>query len=681
MVVRRCSFFKGQRLLYLKKSAYIYARNFVNMKRIIILYIIVVGFWLAAGAQNVTKVLQDIENYKIITLPNGFRVQVITSKEFKHCNCRLTVNVADIDEQNVRGIKQVVAAMTGSDLISNEIIVKNMISHNQALDSLMEFLSGVIYTEKFNSVNFDDYKLRRTNYLKAEKAKPYKKTSDFADLQIGMEPLSADFMNSIYESDYKHFKAFCFSPDRCLLTVLSDMQPSDIDSLANKYFGSAQKQLPPIKSVTADIKAKDIIFFVNDTMLSDVAGSFRNFFACQKTPKNYILNKLLQRLLYGEQSHSAKDFSTFNYDIYSLDFTQREQNFEDFAKKVLEPRNADFALSTPLQNAKTEVINDFNKQLLQPDFATEIASYLVLYKFPNNYFTSFDKNVNAVTENEAQNFIKLINKNGCNVFVFNGNQEEIHCAVINFTGDRQLDIIDFEGNTFFSFEKGFSSQTIFDKFLAATRLNEPPKFFSVNFSSNYKYTKTDAEYAAGGKILRKLPNMYLLENYIIHTDSSKVFHYKEAYDGQNAYDSTKLYGMEDIDSLRFNVLKQKAFFPLEIHSEKLGVKSRLACDYKTFKAGFFKIESTDLNHKKSYTYYNMQTGLKERTEILDDHGYVLKKIGYEYTENGKYLLPGKITEKTFEMETEIIFSSYDFSAPVKKSDFIVGQIGKKKKTK
>ena len=124
MVVGRCSFFKGQRLLYLKKSAYIYARNFFNMKRIVILYIIVF-FGLAAGAQNVTKVLQDIENYKIITLPNGFKVQVVTSEEFKHCNCRLTVNVADIDEQNVRGIKQVVASMTGSDLISNEIKKKN----------------------------------------------------------------------------------------------------------------------------------------------------------------------------------------------------------------------------------------------------------------------------------------------------------------------------------------------------------------------------------------------------------------------------------------------------------------------------------------------------------------------------------------------------------------------------
>lgn len=680
MVVGRCSFFKGQRLLYLKKSAYIYARNFFNMKRIVILYIIVF-FGLAAGAQNVTKVLQDIENYKIITLPNGFKVQVVTSEEFKHCNCRLTVNVADIDEQNVRGIKQVVASMTGSDLISNEIIVKNMISHNQALDSLMEFLSGVIYTEKFNSVSFDDYKLRRTNYLKAENAKPYKKTSDFADLKTGTEPLQADFMNSVYESDYKNYKTFCFSPDRCLLTVLSNMQPSDIEALATKYFGSTEKQMPPVKPVTAEIKAKDIIYFINDTILSDVAGSFRNYFACQKTPKNYILNKLLQRLLYGDQSHSAKDFSTFNYDIYSLDFTQKESSFEEFAQKVFKPRNSDFEISTPLQKAKTEVVNDFNKQLLQPDFATEIASYLVLYKFPNNYFTSFDKNVNAVTESEAQNFIKLINKNGCNVFVFNGNQEKIHCAVINFTGERQLDIVDFEGNTFFSFEKGFSAQTIFDKYLTATGLNEPPKSFSVNFSSNYKYTKTGAEYAASGRILRKLPNMYMLENFIIHTDSSKVFHYKEAYDGQNAFDSTKLYGMEEIDSLRFNVLKQKAFFPLEAHSKKLGQKSRLACDYKTFKDSLFKIETTDLNHQKTYTYYNMQNGLKEKTEILDGHGYALKTIFYEYSENGKYLLPVKITEKTFETETEINFSSYDFSAPVKKSDFVVGQTGKKKKTK
>ena len=650
------------------------------MKKIITLYIIVF-FCLGVNAQNTAKILQDIENYKVITLPNGFKVQIITSEEFKHCNCRLTVNVADIDEKNVQGIKQVVASMTGSDLISNEIIVKNLISHHQALDSLMECLSGVIYTEKFNSVSFNEYKERRSNFLKAENAKPYKKTSNFANQKIGTTTLPADFMNSVYESDYKNYKNFCFSPERCLLTILSDMQPSDIDSLAQKYFGNAEKKSPPVKPVTADIKAKDIVFFINDTILSDVACSFRNYFTCQKTPKNYILNKLLQRILYGNYSNSAKDFSTYNYDIYSLDCTQSENGLQDFATGILGVRNADFKISTLLQNAKTEIVNEFEKKLSEPDFATELASTLILYKFENNYFTNFAKNVNAVTETEEQNFIKLINKNGCNVFVFNGNQQKIHCAVLALTGERELDIVDFEDNTFFVFEKGFSPQTIFDKYLKATGLNEPPKFFSAKFSSRYKYTKTDAEYAAEGKILRKLPNMYLLKNFIIHTDSSKVFHYKEVFNGLNAFDSTKLYGMETVDSSRFHVLKQKAYFPFEAYSETLGIKSRLACDYKTFQSGFFKIETTDLNHKKSYSYYNLENGLKEKTEILDDHGYALKKIFYEYAENGKYLLPQKITEKTFETETEINFSVYDFSTPVKKSDFIVGQTGKKKKNK
>ena len=81
--------------------------------------------------QNITKVLQDIENYKIITLPNGFRIQVVVSDEYKYCNCRLTADVANIDELSKPGIKDVVAALTGSDLIAGEVIVKNMISHDR----------------------------------------------------------------------------------------------------------------------------------------------------------------------------------------------------------------------------------------------------------------------------------------------------------------------------------------------------------------------------------------------------------------------------------------------------------------------------------------------------------------------------------------------------------------------
>jgi hypothetical protein len=650
------------------------------MKRIFTLYIIVLVCTFAADAQNTAKVLQDIENYKLVTLPNGFRVQIVTTGEYQFSRCRITADVSGIDEGTTPGIKSVVAAMTGSQITANEIIARDFVNHDLALDSLLHFLYDRIYTEKHDNPVFDDFKQNRLNYLAKESTKPYKKTSAFADLQSGLNPLPADYLNAIYKSDYVNYKNFCFSPERCLLTIVSDMKPEDIEPLVQKYFSPLTKQTTPLKIAAPDIKPKDIIYFIEDSMLSDVALSQRHYFACQKTPKNYVLNNIVFQVLYGNYSNSAKDQSAFSYDVYSLDCSQQENALKDFATNLMKPFNGSFNADSALQKVKTKITSRFNEDIKHDDFAAEIASYLVLYKFPNSFFTGFEKSVNAVTASEVQNFIKTVNKNGCNVFAFTGNHENIHCAVLALTGERELDITDFNGNVSFVFEKGFSVKTIFDKYLQSTAQNTPPKSFAAQYSSVYKYVKTGAQYAASGRILRKIPNMYLLENFVIHTDSSKVFHYKEVFDGVSAYDTTKLYGMEEVDSVRFNVLKKKAYYPFEAQYEKTSKKCRLECDYKTFKSGCFKVGITDLNLRKTYAYYNIESGLLERTEILGSHGHPEKRIFYEYSSFDKYVLPSVIREVSAEMETEINFSLYDFTVSPKKQDFFVGERDKKKKT-
>ena len=648
------------------------------MKRIIFFCTIMLLSLVGLG-QNITKVLQDIENYKIITLPNGFRIQVVVSDEYKYCNCRLTADVANIDELSKPGIKDVVAALTGSDLIAGEVIVKNMISHDKALDSLMEFLSTKIYTQPIEKYEFDNYKQRRGDYYKAESGKPFKKTSFFADNQIGRPPLPVNYLDNISQKDFADYKNYCFSPQRCLLTILSNMKIETIDSLARLYFANIQTFESPQRTTSVDIQAKDMIYFINDTILSDVASSYRNYFVCQKTPKNYVLNQVVRRLLFGKYYSSLKDFSTYNYDVYSLDYTNSESNFKDFSLELIKPRGDNFKFDNSLVDSKAKVIDEFNSRLSSPDYATEIASYLILYKFQKNFFTDFVKNVNAVSATDASNFINNINKMGSNVLVFNGNQQNVHCAVISLTGERQLDITDFDNQVTFSFEKGFSVRSIFNKYLTVTGLTSPPKSLMVGFSTSYKYLKTEAEYSASGRILRKLPNMYLLENNILTDDGTMVFHYKESFDGVSAYDSTKMYGMQEVDSVRFYTLSQKAQFPNEAFVEKIGKKVELSCDYQSFKDGFFCVDILGFNGIMARHYYNMQTGLKDKVEMFSKDNQVVKTIEYTYSEQDKYLLPSLIKELTFELETTIQFSPYDFSLSPKKQEFFVGENPKKKK--
>ena len=81
------------------------------------------------AAQDISNILQCIENHQVINLPNGFRVQVVTTSQYRYCNVRLSADVSALSESPNKGIKQVVAAMTGSTLAANQVMIKNMISH------------------------------------------------------------------------------------------------------------------------------------------------------------------------------------------------------------------------------------------------------------------------------------------------------------------------------------------------------------------------------------------------------------------------------------------------------------------------------------------------------------------------------------------------------------------------
>jgi|GEM_PF-2667663 len=629
-------------------------------------------------AQNVSTVLNDIQNYKLLTLPNGFRVQVVTSSQYNFCNCRLTADVANIEEDKKPGIKSVVAAITGSELIADEIIVKNMVSHDQALDSLLEFMSHVIYGNSSYNVDFNEYKQKRINYLNLSANDIQKKISDIATQKIGRTPLSKDYMNNISKEDYETFRSKCFSPDRCLLTIISSMDVAEIQELVTKYFGESQKVVFKSKPSSVDIKPSDKIYFINDSSSQDVFFSYKDFFLCKKTPKNYVYNKVALHLLFGEYYVEVKDFSTYNYDIYSFEGTRNEGNFSYLTTHLYHPRSENYLIDTSLKTAKSETVSDFYSKLESPDFACEIASYLLLYNFEKNFFTNFEANVNAVTESEMLSFIKTINQNGSNALVINGFQRQLHCSLLELSKERELDIIKLNQEVVHVFQKGFGIESIFNDYLTHTGLNNCPKSLGVNYKTVYDYLVDDVQYKADGRIIRKIPNHYLLENYILHLDSIRVFHYKESFDGEKAYDSTMLYGMEDVDSSRFNVLKQKAAFPQEAHYLSMGYNCKLICDYDLFQAGLFKIELEDLNHKIFYNYYNITTCMKDRVELIDSKGEIQKVIKYAYEKQDKYVFPSLIKEITNELNSETLFSTYEINPPFKKVDFTVGRIDKKK---
>ncbi len=619
-------------------------------------------------AQNTASVLRAIENSETVQLKNGLKIQVVSTKEYQYCNCRLSADVSSIGEGAKTGIKQVVAAMVGGDLIANEVIVKSLISHSQALDSLMQFLSEVMYGDNALYVNFDEYKSKRMEYLRSRG----RQLEQMAGRDIGLTEMNAEGLNSIYRDDFNDFRRQCFSPERCLITVVSDMKAADIAPLAEKYFGNAVRVAPRLKASASAIKPRDEIHLIPaDSASATFEAVYKHYYPCDKTPKNYMLNTLAYYMMYGNYLSQTEQLSCFKYDVNTVSISAPNPDFETFCHAVYEPRNPDFKSQPALNAAKKSVTTQFKERLAMPDFAAVLAGNLVLYNFPKNYFTTFEHSINAVTTAEAQDFINTITQKGSSMMIARGSHKALHCALVEQSAKRDIVISgpDQSGTSEIHIAKGFGAQTIINDYLEASGLANAPKNMEAVFSSTYSYMDGDS-YRATGRLLRKAPNMYMLENYILH-DSMPILHYREMFDGAVGVDSTMLYGMYAADPTRNQVLRQKATFPQEASYEKLGMSIRHHCSYNDFCKGLLRVDVTEAGGHIYHDYYQISTKLRTYTEIVDHLGRISKTISYEYKPVDKYMLPSKIIEKDGKLTITVEFDQYDLETSRKKSEFQV----------
>jgi len=650
-----------------------------DMSRIFF-FIITIMLHLASplAAQDISNILQCIENHQLITLPNGFKVQLVTTAQYRYCNVRLSADVSALPETPKKGIKQVVAAMTGSTLAANQVMTKNMISHDKALDSLLNFMHEVMYGNNPTYVNFDDYKNKRVKFLK-EHGNPL---DYIASDIIGQPYITADDLSRINKSDYLTFRQRCFAPDKCLLTIVADADMDFVKPLVEKYFASTPRSDNKAKPEPLAINPQDFVYALEvDSTAAGFEAAFMDYYPCDKTTKNYVVNDLVYHILYDSLARSIDRISSFRYDVNTLNMDGSNNEFPNFATQLFERRSENYDVSASLQSAKERLANAFRQGLQRPDYAAEIASNLILYNFPKNYFTNYENAISAVSAADAQSHLKDIIQKGSCVFVVKGSFRSLFCTLNRIAKDRQIDFMDPKKNVVARIPKGFGAYTVLNAYVEATGLNNPPKNMSVNLQS--VYTLEDGmEYKAFGRILRKSPNMYRMDNFIRKNDTVSMFHFKEVYDGAIGADSTMIYGFTEPDSARAIVLRQKASFPQEAHYDELGIRYKHYCDYDLFKKGFYRIDVTDGVGNQYSDYYAAESGLKSKSVCYDKDGKEVKTITYEYERLAKYVMPVKVVETSKDVRINITLTDYDFSSQHKKTDFtIILDTGKMKKSK
>ena len=641
-------------------------------------YLVIILLTLCSAAlysQNRDVVLADIEANTVMQLANGMRLQVVKTSEYQYYTYRLTADVSTVGEGKFTGIKSVVADLTGCDFLPNDLIVKKMVSHNHALDSLFEFMADVIYGSKY--ADFNEYKNARLDLL--ENGNVETMIQRFADIAVGESFVTSESLRSIDKGTVESFVKQCFSPEKCILTVVADADPQAVFESAQKYFTKATKTAPKYQPDNKNHESGDYIYSL-DAIIPDALIAYSNYFPLQKSSKNYMLGNVAYELMFFDKKEDATHESSLKSDCYRYFSRIGVDDFGRFQTGFFAPRNPGFDFATAGAKAKDRVVEEFDKMLLRPEYAAEIASYLIIYKFPKNYFSLYKQQVQALTPADISDFFSLMIKNGRSVMVVAGNRRLLHCALFDAAKEREVDFVTYKLETKRVIPKGFSELTVIDNYLNKTGLKNPPKNLVEDFVSKYTFPNSGS-YSCVGKIYRKYPNMYKMQNLVMHTPDSLILHYVEMYDGVEGCDSTKLYGCIKGDSLRNKQLAQKAAFPVEAYYNQLNISARLVCDYELDTAGYYKLDITDPLGGRYHDYFSIADYTKHKTDILSSTSGVDAQISYTYELYGQYWFPKTIVEKSYDVTIETTFREYSTSESLKKTDFqqYVPPVDKKKR--
>lgn len=640
-------------------------------------------------AQNALNVIQAIENSNVVQLTNGLRLQIVTTSEFEYITYRLTSDVSNVGEGDLYGIKQVVADVTGCDLYAGELMIKKMISHKQAADSLLQFMSEVVYGKVSN---FSDYKNRKVQNLKnQEQTSDYKINYDALKLVGAPLPISSNDVEKISEFDVEDFKKQLFSPDKTIITIVSQYTSDEILPIAQKYFGNVQKTLPKNQEIPKKIKNSDAVYYFNTNNENECKTIYKSYFPCEKTAKNLLLSRLCNAMLFGDDGLLVGETDAFvdnvsglTTEIYSLALDMPPANLENYSQDFYETMSSASELPSNIERAKSAAVKEFYKLIVRPENAAQFAAEILTYKLPKNFLTTYEKNITGLTQPDVATFLNLTMTKGGQAMVVYGSTSKILCSLYPLSVERDVCSIDENLNIKLKFPKDFGVRRIFDDYLQATGLNNPPKNLEETYTAKYIYP--DAEYEAKGKILRKYPQMYLFENRIVHLDSAYL-HYLEIFDGTSGFDSTMLYQGVLADSIRLIQLKQKASYPIESFYNKLKIRTRFICDYNLDTAGLYLVEVVDKLGRKYHDYFSIDNHLKIKSNLFNSAtggNNIYKTILYEdYKQQSEYFLPEKYIETSTELKTEFTITSYNTAAVLKKSDFefYKTSTGKKKKKK
>ncbi|MFK8046000.1 MAG: M16 family metallopeptidase [Crocinitomicaceae bacterium] len=515
-------------------------------------------------------------------------------------------------------------------------------------DKLLALLKSVITQPALDEEEFEKVKTKLLSGLEANKSDAKSMSTNASNVvNYGKnhpygEVLTEKTLANITIDDIRNYYKTYFRPNNAYLVIVGDITPDEAKGKVREFFNDWEKSPESFESKnfsSEKVNNSNVVFVKKAGAVQSVINITHTLDLKPNSPdaiKLSVLNSIL-----GGGSFSARLMSNlredkaYTYGCYSsVDSDPLIGEFRaggSFRNEVTD--SAIVQILAEIERIATSEITDaeldlviksktgaFARSLENPQTVARFALNTARYNLPADYYTNYLKNLEAVTKADVLNVAKkYLQPKKLNIVVV-GN-EEIADKLTVLDSEGKLDFRDGFGNKevkLGAIPEGVTAEKVIKNYLSKIYMTDNQSAIDKkNKKTGFILTEYDGSLPAMGMAFElKTANASPNKSATLMQANGMTMQ-QEYFDGTTGK-SVSMQGSKDLtdDEIKSKSIANFPFDQVHYFKETAYSVSLLGID-KMDDRSFYKIEvKNNLAKSTSYEYYNVKTGLLEKTETV-----------------------------------------------------------------
>jgi len=687
------------------------------MKKIFI-YILVLGFIGNVNAQvdrsklpapAPAKTIQ-IGDYESFTLKNGMKVFVVENHKLPRVTLSLVFDHEPVMEKDNAGYVDMVGTMLrrgtttktkeqldeaidfiGASLSASatSLYASSLTKHQ---DKLLELMSDILFNPTFPAEELEKIKTQTISGLAANKedansissnvttALVYGKNHPYGTLT------TEETVGNIKIEDIKNYYHTYFKPNIAYLAIVGDTDLKSAKKLVKKYFAKwEQGDVPSPMYEMPKAPEKTFVALVDKPSAVQSVIDITYPVELKTGTPDVIKARVLNQILGGGSSArlfiNLREDKGYTYGAYSSLSSDKlvgafsasasvrnevtDSAFNEFIIELDKIRTTDVS-EDEINLAKSSIAGSFARSLERPQTVARFAINTARYNLPKDYYSSYLKNVQAVSIADVKATAQKYIHPDKAYFTVVGKASEIKDKLAAFG---EVKYFDNYGNEYTPSDApqlpaGLTAQKVIADYVKALGGSEAiTAIKSIKMVSEAEIQGQKLSFTS----IKVSPN----KSYLSILMGGAMEMQKQVFDGTNYAEYAQGAKTPDDENKTKDALIDAALIP-ELNYETLGVKTTLEAVEKVGDNYAYAINVVYPSGKKTTNYFDMESGLKVRVAnfVTTPQGEMVQNVDYQdYSAENGVLIPHLVIIPMGPMKLEAKITSVEVNGTVDEAVF------------